>query len=275
MDWHEAMKDLTRDLAGGGLELPEREAQHILAWATGCTYSDWVVHGGAVSSEQWDVAADAVRRRVAREPWAYIVGVREFFGLSLTVTPHVLIPRPETELLVEAVLNALPEGKSLRVADIGTGSGAIALALLSRRPGWTVFGADSSGEALEVARANGERLGLTVDWRESDLLAEVPHPLDAIVANLPYIDPHSDAVDPELSYEPARALYADNGGLALIQALVGQAPRWIASSGEIFLECGFDQAAVIGQTLEQEGFRDIAMIRDYAGWNRVVTARWQ
>lgn len=272
MDWHEVMRRLASRLRDGGVPDAEREAQHILQWATGQTFGEWVVRGGVVPEPDLEGAESALARRLAGEPWAYITGHREFFGLDLLVSPDVLIPRPDTETLVQWVLECF-DGTSLRVADIGCGSGAIALALAYIRPEWTIVGADISPAALAVARANGERLGFPVTWLVSDLLAEVPRNLEVIVANLPYVDPVSDSVSREVRFEPPNAIFAADRGLAVIKRLVSAAPDWLSPTGQIFLECGWDQAQTVSHLLTAVGFEGVMVRRDYAGHDRVVAGR--
>lgn len=275
MNWRDLMQDMAQNLRAAGIPEPQRESQYLLEWATGRTYAEWVVRDGAVADNALEKARSGLARRLAREPMAYITGHREFFGLDLTVSPSVLVPRPETEVLVEALLTRVARPVA-RVADVGTGSGAIALALKSLRPDWTMFGADISSTALEVARLNAEQLGLTIEWLESNLLDRVPTGLDAIAANLPYVDPGGTlGVSPETQYEPVLALYTDDGGLRVIRRLVQQAPGWLNRGGQIFLECGPDQAQTLASDLERAGWRHIAIIPDYAGWERVVAAAWE
>ncbi len=272
MNFSEAMREATAELRQGGVSDPEREAQYILQWATGKDWGDWVAWGGSLDTEVWRMAQKAIQRRVAGEPWAYITGHREFFGLDFWVNPSVLIPRPETELLVQWVLDELGHDP-WRVVDVGCGSGAIALALRSRRPSWTLYGVDVSPGSVATAYRNGEHLGLTVNWMPSDLLSRVPKPVDAIVANLPYVDPFSDQVSPETRYEPKVALFAEDKGLGVIHRLIEQAPHWLSKKGQIFLECGWDQAGAIVNLLDALRFDHPRVRQDYAGHDRMVAAR--
>ncbi len=266
------MRQLSVKLRDGGVADASREARYIFEWATGRPFSHWVVNGGVIEAEVRVKIEEMAERRVQGEPLAYITGHREFFGLDLLTAPAALIPRPETELLVEKALRDVVKS-SARVADIGCGTGAIALALRSRRPDWTIFGADISDEALQVARYNGERLHLTVNWVASDLLARVPHQLDAIVANLPYVSRDSTAISPEIRFEPPEALFAEKGGLALIERLIQESPAWLNKEGQLFLECGWDQGALVMQLLEEHGFKEMTVTRDYGGHDRVVSGR--
>ena len=274
MDWRRALKDTALQLERTGVPDSSREAVYLWAWATGRSYQDWILHGGTLAAAEAVRLEEGRRRRAAREPLAYITGHQEFFGLDLVVTPAVLIPRPETEHLVEAVLGAV-DGASVRVADVGTGSGAIALALKSQRPEWDLVGVDLSPEALAVASQNAWRLNLPVTWTRSDLLTSVSGSFHAIVANLPYIDPEwSSKVDPELHYEPEEALYAPEQGLAVMRRMIVQAGSRLEPNGQLFLECGFDQGDALRGELRRAGFADVHVISDYAGHDRVVSGRW-
>lgn len=274
MDWRHVLKQTALQLEGTGVPDSSREAVYLLEWATGRSYHDWILHGGILTEAAASRLVEGGRRRASREPLAYITGHQEFFGLDVAVTPAVLIPRPETEHLVEAVLDNLSE-TGWRVVDVGTGSGAIALALKSQRPAWDVVGVDWSPEALAVASQNAWRLNLPVTWTRSDLLASVVGRFHAIVANLPYIDPDWSAqAAPELRFEPPGALYAPEHGLALMRRLIQEAGERLEAGGQIFLECGFDQGAALCRELDQAGFRDIRVALDYARHDRVVSGRW-
>ncbi len=274
MDWRQALKETALQLEGTGVPESSREAVYLLEWATGRSYHDWICQDGSLTEAEALRLQEGGRRRAAREPLAYITGRQEFFGLDLAVTPAVLVPRPETEHLVEAVLDSLRESRQ-RVVDVGTGSGAIALALKSERPSWDVVGVDWSPEALAVASQNAWRLSLPVTWTRSDLLDSVGGRFHAIVANLPYIDPDwSSQAEPELRFEPQGALYAPDHGLALMRRLIQEAGERLEAEGQIFLECGFNQGAALSRELDRAGFADIRVASDYAGHDRVVSARW-
>jgi release factor glutamine methyltransferase len=231
-------------------------------------------HGDAPLSRDQALAFDALaRRRRDGEPVAYLTGRREFFGLDLEITRDVLIPRPETELLVELALAWLGRDASACVLDLGSGSGAIALAVASQYPRSDVVGADISSAAVELARRNAARLGIAnATFIESDWFARVPREHFALVlANPPYVaeeDPHLGQGD--LRFEPAAALVAGSDGLDAIRAIVKAAPRYLAAGGTLALEHGHDQATATQSLLREAGFRAIASARDLAGIQRVT-----
>lgn len=260
-------------LERAGVEDAGREAIYLLEWATERSYGDWVAHPGDMADAPTVKFVEGVKTRAARTPFAYITGMREFYGLTLRVSPAVLIPRPETEDLVEEVLRVLPTTPQ-RIVDVGTGSGAIALALKQQRPQWTMTGVDVSPTALQIAQKNGQLLGLEVTWLQSDLLTEVDGQFDAITANLPYI-PFRDAAElsPELSFEPQDALFAGHEGLALIDRLIDQSLRHLVAGGLLFLECGIGQAEVISGRMRQLGYGRVSVKEDLAGIPRVVYGR--
>ncbi len=223
------------------------------------------VEGAAVRAFQ-----DAVRRRaVQREPVAYITGSRGFRRLELAVDPRALIPRPETELLVEVALAALAPGA--RVLDLCTGSGAVALALKDERPDLHLSGSDLSAEALALARANGERLGLEVRWLQKDLLEGIPDEFDALIANPPYVaDVERRLLAPEiLRHEPAGALFAGEDGLAVIETLLRQLGGRVQVE-IVALEVGAGQARTVAGLVQEAGFEEVVCKRDLSGIERVV-----
>jgi len=215
------------------------------------------------------------KRRRAGEPVAYLTGVREFYGLVLAVTPAVLIPRPETETLVELALAWLPSDRAVRVLDLGTGSGAIALALAHERPGAHVVATDTSADALAVARGNARRLRLSnVEFVASDWYADVDGTFDAIVSNPPYVapgDPH--LMEGDLRYEPRAALVAGDEGLAALRAIVAGAAARLAPGGALAVEHGHEQSGAVQAMLREAGFADVTVRRDLAGIARVAGGR--
>jgi len=254
-------------LGAAGCDTPRLDAEVLLADVLGCDRAALVAHPGReLDPGEARAFQAAARRRSRREPVAYILGRRGFRRLELDVDPRVLVPRPETEHLVEAALG-LSEGAT--VVDVGTGSGAVALALADERPDLRVIGTDVSGDALAVARTNAARLGLDVEWREGALLAGVRE-ADAVVSNPPYVRVGA-RVPAELGFEPVRALLAGDTGLEVYDRLVPAA----AATGARFaaLEVGEGQAGAVQERLRAAGFDAIERIRDLAGIERVVVAR--
>ncbi|HEX6138205.1 MAG TPA: peptide chain release factor N(5)-glutamine methyltransferase [Casimicrobiaceae bacterium] len=218
------------------------------------------------------------RRRREGEPVAYLTGRREFFGLPLAVDRSVLIPRPETETLVECALARLPADRPARVLDLGTGSGAVALAIAHERPLAAVWGTDRSPAALAVARANGERMKLAnVRWLQSDWYHDLSGEdgrFDLIASNPPYVadgDPHLREGD--VRFEPRRALAAGAQGLDALRVIIGGAPDWLAARGFLVVEHGYDQADAVRDLMGRAGLADVASLRDLAGIVRVAAGR--
>jgi release factor glutamine methyltransferase len=229
-----------------------------------------------LSAEELAAFRELVKRRQAGEPVAYLTGHKEFWSLDLVVDRRVLIPRPDTETAVEEALARLTAGEPARVADVGTGSGAIALALASTRPELAVFASDLSEEALAVARANAERLGLAVTFVQGSLLAPLAPfaPFDLVVANLPYVRAGDLAgLPPEVRFEPASALDGGGDGLDLVRALVGEASGALRPGGRLVLEIGAGQAAAASEMCRAAGFEDVGIHADLGGIERVVSAR--
>lgn len=228
-----------------------------------------------VSSEAAEIFAGYLARRRAGEPVAYILGQQGFWKLDLEVAPHTLIPRPETELLVEAALELLPP-RPARVLDLGTGTGAIALALASECPAWQVTALDRVSDAVALAERNRERLGLAnaqirlSHWYD----AVAGERFDLIVSNPPYIaadDPHLVAGD--VRFEPSSALVAGHDGLDDLRVIITQAPDHLAAGGWLLLEHGYDQAMAVRELLTRHGFIDVASRLDLAGHERISLGR--
>jgi release factor glutamine methyltransferase len=253
-------------LTASGVGNPRLDAEVLLAAAMGVDRAALISDPGrGVEPEAARRFQEYARRRVQREPVAYILGRKGFRRLELEVDARVLIPRPETEHVVEAALD-LPQGA--RVVDVGTGSGAIALALADERPDLRVVATDISADALAVARANAERLGLSIEFVEGDLLEGVPGPIDAVVANPPYVQSGS-RLAPEIGkHEPAVALYGGDDGLDIYRRLVPAAAR--ASFVALEIAGWFGDA--VSDLLRAEGF-ETTVGQDLAGIDRVVVGR--
>ena len=265
----DALDGAVTALSAAGCETARLDAELLLAHALGVARERLFVDDLEVAGPAVRVFQDFVRRRsVEREPVAYILGRRHFRRLELAVDRRVLIPRPETELLVEVGLR-LPHG--VRVLDVGTGSGAVALALASERPDLSVTGSDFSADALELARANGQRLGPRVSWLQADLLDGVPDEFDAVLSNPPYVrEDERASLAPEIvRHEPPLALYAGEDGLDAVRRLV-------AAAGErerlrsLAVEIGQGQASAVARMMQRGGFAAVRAERDIAGVERVV-----
>jgi release factor glutamine methyltransferase len=269
----EALDGAVTAISAAGCETPRLDAEVLLAAVLGVSRERLLTDRGLrVAGPAVRAYQNAVRRRaVEREPVAYIVGRRGFRHIELAVDPRALVPRPETELLVEAALGLPPESA---VLDVGTGSGAVALALKQERPDLTVAGSDASESALALAAENGAALGLDVAWLHADLLAGVPDSFDAVLANLPYVAERERAsLAPEIvRHEPAGALFAGPEGLDAIAALAGQL-RGRERLATVALEVGAGQAERAGELLSQAGFDSVSFELDLAGIKRVVIAR--
>lgn len=226
----------------------------------------------ALSEEQCESVRAAARRCVAGEPLAYVLGVAYFDGLLLKVSPAVLIPRPDTEVLLEAVTARLPS-LSARVLDLGTGSGAVALALKHRCPDLAVTGSDVDADALAVACDNGRRLGLEIEWRQADGLQGLPR-FELIASNPPYIGEGDPWVDPSVdAHEPHRALYSGADGLELIRTLIQTAQSHLVDGGWLCLEHGWTQKAAIQALSHEAGWEAVQSMADLAGRDRVTVMR--
>jgi release factor glutamine methyltransferase len=269
------LDDATARLSAA-LGLEKREARLEARVLAACA---WNVAPAWLIAHATDTAAPAagtsfaalLARRLAGEPVAYLTGRREFYGRSFEVNPAVLIPRPETESLVELALERLPPGKAVSVLDLGTGSGCIAITLALERPQACVTAVDRSHAALAVARRNAEMLNATVEFLHSDWFAALGgRRFDLIVANPPYVarnDPHLARGD--LRFEPVSALAAGSGGLDDLRTLAATAPAHLKPGGWLLLEHGWDQAEAVRGLLHAAGFATPATWQDLAGQPRI------
>jgi len=258
-------------------DITRRDAEILLAAAWRRSRSELLAHAGdPVPPEVAARFAADCARRAAGEPVAYLLGRREFWSLEFEVGPAVLVPRPETEQLVERVL-ARVTAPEARVADLGTGSGAIAIALAHERPQWQVTGSDASAEALTVARRNGARLVADrVEWLSGDWFAPyAARRFDAIASNPPYIA-GDDAVlhGDGLRFEPRQALSPGGDGLGALTTLINGAPGHLVPGGWLLLEHGTSQGKTLRDALVARGFAHVTSHRDLAGHERVTEGSW-
>lgn len=270
------MTSIAAALAAARQEIPPSDARLLLRHVL-CCGSAWLE---AHRDDALDAAA-AVRlaalaaRRAHGEPIAYLIGIREFYGRDFAVTPAVLIPRPETELLVDLGKAAVAALAAPRILDLGTGSGCVAVTLALELPQAEVWAADLSADALTVARDNAARLSARVQFVQSDWFAALGDArFDLIVANPPYIaagDPHLEQGD--LRFEPPLALACGADGLAALRHIVASAPQHLIPSGRLYFEHGYDQAAAVAALLQAAGYAQIEQQRDLAGIVRVSGGR--
>lgn len=261
------------------LQLPETEArieaQLLLSRALGGVSRAWLIthEQDTPALDQHQTFESLLERRLNGEPVAYLLGQREFFGLPFNVTPAVLIPRPDTEILVETALALIPNQQAMRVLDMGVGSGAIAIAIAKNRPQTQVVGIDRSEAALEVAKANAEALDApNADFLLSHWFSSLEgEEFDVIVSNPPYIaagDPHLAQGD--LRFEPSSALASGTDGLNDIREIVAQAPRHLKSQGWLLLEHGYDQAEKVADLMRANSFIEVRSVADLSGILRVT-----
>jgi release factor glutamine methyltransferase len=264
------------------IESPRITAEILLAHALNLNRIDlYLRYDQPLNSEELALFKTLIKRRVNREPVAYIVGSKEFWSMDVSVTPEVLIPRPETECLVEAALDFLPENlmmKPKRILELGTGSGAITLALASTRPNHRFFASDRSPNAVKLAQKNARDYGLDTvvnffcaDWFRA--LKASNAPFDMIISNPPYIPtPIIAKLQPEINrYEPTAAIDGQEDGLGCLRLIINSAPRYLKKKGHLLLEMGHDQKSPILKIIESCGvYEDIIFSKDYSGYDRIV-----
>jgi release factor glutamine methyltransferase len=257
--------------------LPRRESELLLRNVLGCERIFLIAHAeDTVDSSSARKAQAWFARRRSGEPVSYITGWREFYGFALCVTPDVLIPRSETELLVDLALERVPPGSSARVLELGTGSGAIAVALATLRPALKIVATDISEAALALARRNAREQGVGIDFVCSDWLDAIgPDAFDVIVSNPPYVaadDPH--LVRGDLRFEPRLALLGGADGLACIREIAARARLRLRPGGSLLLEHGYDQGGRCAELLRELGYTGVTDSPDLAGWSRACAAVW-
>ncbi|MDX6750799.1 peptide chain release factor N(5)-glutamine methyltransferase [Geminicoccaceae bacterium 1502E] len=273
----QARREAAGRLRAAGIDSAALDARLLVMRATGLSRERLVTDPDRELGPHEAAALEALlARRLGREPMAYILGEREFFGLSFAVSPSVLIPRPDTETLVEEALAAADPAAPLRILDIATGSGCILLAVLHHRPAATGIGTDRSAAALAVARRNAEALGLAGRTRfvRTDWAACLAGPFDMILSNPPYITAgEMAALEPEVgAHEPHVALEAGADGLAAYRAIAADLLRLLAPRGRILLEIGRGQATQVAALLDADGLRVTARRPDLAGIDRCLVA---
>ena len=256
---------------------PRRDADLLLAHVLGCDQTALLTHPERLlSTAEWQQFDRLVERRLISEPMQYLTGEQEFFGLSFEVSPAVLIPRPETEHLVEAVLERFGREEEIRIIDVGTGSGAIAVSLAHAMPRSRVTAVELLPAALDVARRNAERHGVIdrLILLPSDLLAEVDGTdFDAVVANPPYIAT-AEVLEPQVAkYEPHSALYAGPTGLEVYERLIPQATRVLKPGGWLMVEIGYGQSSALRNLMH--GWTGVTLVNDLQGIPRVVLGQKQ
>lgn len=271
----------TQRLASAGLDTPRLDSEVLLAHLLGLARSQLYTYSErALSTGERVGYEELVKRRFRHEPVAYLVGTKAFYGLDLAVDPRVLIPRPETELLVDLALDLVGQAEAnghqpVRLVDVGTGSGAIALAVAANAPTVQVFATDISPAALALAQENAHRLGLAsrISFLHGDLLCPVPQPVHLVLANLPYIaEAEWPSLQPDIAdFEPALALSGGADGLALIRDLLLQAPAYLQPGGAMLLEIGSHQGKAVAQ-LATQAFPHglVEVLTDYSYQDRMV-----
>ena len=256
------------------------DAGVLLAHVLGVERSYILAHSRkSLSPEQASRYQQLIERRILGEPVAYLTGVREFWSLPFTVTPDTLIPRPETERLIELCLDATAHLKNIHACDLGTGSGAIALALAHERPSWKIIATDRSAAALKVARLNSKKFCIeNVDFVQSSWFDDLAsQQFQVILANPPYVAAHDSHLQTgSLPFEPVQALVAseDCDGYTALRTIAIEARAWLADSGYLFMEHGHDQQPVLNTLLSNLGYAEIKGHCDLNGIPRVVSARW-
>ncbi len=269
----DVLRRATEHLAAKGSETPRVDAELLLAHVLGVARIDLYLQlDRPLEAAELDAARALVARRAAREPLQYVLGEWGFRRLTLTVDRRALIPRPETEIVVERCLALLEGVERPRVLDVGTGSGAIALALADEHPGAEVTGMDVSDDALALARENAARTGLSIDLVRGDLFDPLPAgPWDLVVSNPPYVDPEErETLQPEVrDWEPETALFATGAVAAVARGAVDV----LAPGAALVLEVGEGQGEGAAALLESLGFRDVRVTLDLAGRDRVVEGR--
>ncbi len=272
-----AIENLTLQLQGYSAT-PEREAEWLLAHITGQSHRALRLnHAQNLTTAQTQQLNALISRRLSGEPLAYVLGDQPFWTLHLKVNSSVLIPRPDTELVVERALHHLSPSAYGEVLELGTGSGAIALSIAAERPALNILATDYSNAALTIAQENAALNHInTVTFLHSNWFSDIPaQPFNAILSNPPYIAEDDPAVDDSVrEFEPHIALFSEDEGLAALKHIIEHAPRYLAENGWLILEHGWQQAAKVRELLESNGFSSVASHADLADHLRVTEGQW-
>jgi release factor glutamine methyltransferase len=260
------------------VESPRLNIEHLLADVLGKKRIDLYLEFDRVLTEkELDLLREKVRRRAEGEPLQHILGRWDFFGRTFKTDARALVPRPETELLVESVLAETGSTQEGRLIDVGTGTGILAITFALEKPGLTIYATDISESALSLARENAERLGVLnrIQFIQSELVDAVPGPIDLIVANLPYI-PTAQLPDlaSEVRFDPVLGLDGGPDGLTPIRKLIESTRGKLSSNSLIALEVGYGQAGAVRDILAHSNYRDISLKKDYLGIERILIARY-
>lgn len=275
MTYRELFEYGKRQLEDAGIEEAALDARLLLEYICHTDRNALLVHGDSVRSNlEEQFYRMVIEKRAQRIPLQHITGQQEFMGLTFKVNEHVLIPRQDTEILVEEAMRYLSDG--MRILDICTGSGCILLSLLKYSNECEGLGVDISDDALAVARENAQNLGLETEFRHSDLLEKVEGKFDMIVSNPPYIETAViDTLMPEVrEHEPMLALDGREDGLYFYRRIVEQCTSYMTRGARLFFEIGYDQGEAVKDMMIHKGFCEVEIIKDYAGLDRVVTGCW-
>ncbi|HIV92188.1 MAG TPA: peptide chain release factor N(5)-glutamine methyltransferase [Candidatus Eisenbergiella stercoravium] len=275
MTYAEIYRSGREALEAAGIGEAELDARLLLETVCHTTRNDLLVHGDReVTEEQEKQYRGWIVRRASHVPLQHITGVQEFMGLEFLVDENVLIPRQDTEILVEEVLRELTDGS--RILDLCTGSGCILLSLLHYSNDCVGVGSDISEEALCVARKNAERLGIRADFLCGDLFERVGGRYDFVVSNPPYIASGEirKLMEEVRLHEPLSALDGHEDGLFFYRRIIGECPDYLVRGGSLYLEIGWDQGGAVKALMEEAGFHEVRVTKDYAGLDRVVSGVW-
>ncbi len=268
-----ARRLLTRNFETAGIDSAALDARMIVAFAAGLSHADLLARGTEfLTPEQFDAVTDMAARRLEGEPVDMLIGRKAFWKDDFIISKDVLSPRPETEGIIEAALKGLPAPET--ILDLGTGSGAVILSLGREFPAAALTATDISAPALDIAGQNAARLGVDCRFIQSDWFAAVDGRFDLIVSNPPYItDAAMKTLPAEVTgFDPELALRGGPDGLAPYRLMAAQAPLHLTPGGGLILEIGFDQGRAVSDLLRQGGFTDVAIIKDLAGHDRIITA---